>query len=176
MNLEYLFTAVCSFAPLLAGAEPGPFQSSKSSYQGSIRLHGPIENVFPLFTPEGEKSWAEGWNPDYVNPPNGDTQTGLVFRTAHSGPLLWIVSDFDVQQHQISYVIVGRDTVRLLKIKCDVQGDETVAALTHTHISLSEAGNRLVEQRAPEYLGAEITQWQDEINYFLETGMQFRTK
>jgi hypothetical protein len=176
VNIEYFVTAACTLAPLLAAGRSGAFQSKTSSYHGTIRLHAPIETIFPLFAPEGEKSWAEGWNPEHINPSNGSTQTGSVFRTAHSGPLLWIVAGFDPGHHQISYVIVGKDTVRLLEIQCDAQGDETVAALTHTHISLSEAGNRLVENCTPENLAAEITQWQDEINYFLETGVPRREK
>jgi hypothetical protein len=154
---------------------PKQFHSKSVTYHGTIRLAGPIEMVFPLFTPEGEKGWAEGWNPQYVYPPDGTTQQGLVFRTSHSGPLIWIVSKFDSQQHEISYVILGKDTVRQLVIKCVDEGTRTSADLAHTYTSLSEEGNEIVEHHTPEGIGDEIKGWESEINYFLKTGKQLTT-
>lgn len=45
-----------------------------------------------LFTPRGEKLWADGWEPLFPAPADDDTEPGTVFETAH-GPqrTTWVV-------------------------------------------------------------------------------------
>jgi hypothetical protein len=61
----------------------------------SIVLAGPINRVFPLFTPVGETLWVDDWNPDFLHPVNGETCEGMVFRTHHGDELtLWTCVDW----------------------------------------------------------------------------------
>ncbi|WP_214470513.1 hypothetical protein [Mesorhizobium sp. dw_380] len=39
-----------------------------------VLLAGPIDRVFPLFTPIGETLWVEGWQSEFLHPKNGETQ------------------------------------------------------------------------------------------------------
>jgi hypothetical protein len=43
----------------------------------------PPEQAFSLFTPTGERGWAEGWNPIFPCPTADETEPGTVFTTAH---------------------------------------------------------------------------------------------
>ena len=38
------------------------FRAKRVGYSHTIQLNETPDNVFPLFTPEGEKSWAAGWD------------------------------------------------------------------------------------------------------------------
>jgi hypothetical protein len=61
------------------------------SREHRIVLDGTPEIVFPMFTPEGEELWVEGWAPDYLHPAGvRATSQDMVFRTRHGGEeTLW---------------------------------------------------------------------------------------
>jgi hypothetical protein len=44
----------------------------------TITLSRPLKQVFPMFQPEGEKSWTANWDPQYVWPGDGQPRQGLV--------------------------------------------------------------------------------------------------
>ena len=45
-----------------------------------------------LFTPRGEKLWADGWNPLFPAPADDDTEPGTVFETLHGEQrTTWVV-------------------------------------------------------------------------------------
>lgn len=65
-----------------------------------VRLTGefdvalPPTRAFPLFTPRGERAWADGWDPHFPDDPSDDTDPGAVFETAgHGHHAVWIVLD-----------------------------------------------------------------------------------
>ncbi len=47
-------------------------------------MPAPPNQVFPLFTPTGEKLWVDGWDPEAVYPESGATEEGMVFKTGRS--------------------------------------------------------------------------------------------
>jgi len=53
---------------------------------GTVRVHLPVSEAFHLFTPLGEKAWADGWDPTFPAPVEGDgSNRGTVFEAAHDG-------------------------------------------------------------------------------------------
>jgi hypothetical protein len=52
----------------------------------------PREEALALFTAEGERRWAEGWEPRYPEPARRDGP-GAVFTTAHGHDTTWIMVD-----------------------------------------------------------------------------------
>jgi hypothetical protein len=45
-----------------------------------------------LFTPRGERAWAEGWDPRFPAPTDDDSEPGTVFETAHGEQAVtWVV-------------------------------------------------------------------------------------
>jgi hypothetical protein len=71
-------------------ADPAPLTRARLS--GSVRLPPGYEPAWFLFTPRGEKLWADGWDPVFPAPADDDTEPGTVFETAH-GPqrTTWVV-------------------------------------------------------------------------------------
>ena len=56
-----------------------------------------------LFTPEGERVWEPGWNPQY---PAGDPSEapGTVFTTAaHSSETIWVIVEIDRSEGSATY-------------------------------------------------------------------------
>ena len=67
----------------------------------SFHLDAPLAKVIPLFTAEGERSWAEGWDPEILS---GAGERGSVFRTSHGGKVTtWIVTDYRPAEGRASY-------------------------------------------------------------------------
>ena len=55
-----------------------------------------------LFTPRGEKLWADGWDPLFPAPADDDTEPGTVFETLHG-------------QQRTTWVVCARDALRSVR-------------------------------------------------------------
>jgi hypothetical protein len=60
---------------------------------GTVRLPPGITAPLGLFTPEGERAWAAGWDPSYPAPAGDGSEPGMVFQTTHGAQRgTWIVA------------------------------------------------------------------------------------
>jgi hypothetical protein len=67
----------------------------------------PGEQAMELFTPEGERRWAEGWDPHYPDATRRE-EPGAVFTTAHGHHAsTWIMADR--APHRIRYARVAHE-------------------------------------------------------------------
>src|SRR5919205_3128683 len=95
------------------------------SLSGDVRVGLPPAEAFDLFTPEGERRWAEGWEPAWVHPAPGALAPGAVFRTAHGGEeTVWLVVDADRASGRVRY---ARDTpgnrIGTVEVRCAASPD-----------------------------------------------------
>jgi hypothetical protein len=101
---------------------PPSFLSQVASHSEEFLVEKDIASVFPLFSPEGEKLWAPGW--DYTNVLGSkDLQPDYVFLTdAHdhrATTAIWIVADYDPVKHHVSYYKVEpAEKVGKIVIQC----------------------------------------------------------
>ena len=59
---------------------------------GTIEVSLPPGRAFHLFTPSGERAWAEGWDPQFPTAGTDETEPGTVFTTDHGGQsTIWTV-------------------------------------------------------------------------------------
>ncbi|MFC5181638.1 SRPBCC family protein [Actinomadura harenae] len=57
----------------------------------------PPDEAFPLFTPLGERAWAEGWDPVFPDDASDDSAPGVVFTTsAHGHGTVWVVVERNI--------------------------------------------------------------------------------
>jgi hypothetical protein len=71
-------------------ADPAPLTRARLS--GSVRVPPGYEPALFLFTPRGEKLWADGWDPLFPAPASDDTEPGTVFETVHGQQrTTWVV-------------------------------------------------------------------------------------
>ena len=94
-----------------------------------MNLHGTISVLLPpdraadLFTPEGERAWAPGWDPQYAS----DT----VFTTDHDGThTIWVTLDAGPRTRRYARVTPG---VRAgtVEVRCEPDGEHTRAHVTY---------------------------------------------
>src|SRR5512135_1664224 len=55
----------------IAQQTPEKFAAATVTRTGHLTFDAPVEKVFPLFTPLGERNWAPGWNPEILYPADG---------------------------------------------------------------------------------------------------------
>jgi hypothetical protein len=61
---------------------------------GSVRVPAGVAEPLALFTPRGERAWAEGWDPRFLAPAADDSEPGTVFETTHGQQsATWVVCD-----------------------------------------------------------------------------------
>ncbi|TIN34776.1 MAG: SRPBCC family protein [Mesorhizobium sp.] len=137
----------------------------------SIVLSGPIDRVFPLFTPTGETLWVDGWDPEFLHPQDGEMRQGMVFRTAHGDETtLWACTDWDPVAHRIRYVRVTPDTrFGFVEVACRPTADGgTEASIAYTFTALNAAGISYLSELTEEAFAHMIEGWKLRIDAWLQ--------
>ena len=144
--------------------------NAPASQTGSFHLDAPPARVFPLFTAEGERAWAPGWEPELLS---GAVERGSVFRThAHGRETVWVVTDYRVDARRVSYArLAGGVNMGLVDVRCDADGDGTRVTVRYTLTPLSDDGaagvRTMLEQ---EHYAAFMREWQESIGKALANG------
>ncbi len=136
----------------------------------------PVSELFPLFSPEGEKYWVPGW--DYQNV-MGTTELSedYVFLTkSHdhgATDAIWLVKKYEREAHLVEfYRIEPGDKVGLVKVKCrELAAGRTEVEVTYRYIALSETGERFISGFTAEAYVEFIGEWQKLLtDYFASKG------
>ena len=122
------------------------------THTATFHIDQPAEVVFPLFSAEGEKRWAPGW--DYQPLSGTDcTQEDFIFLTkthdhaSSKEDTIWIVKRYDPEAYIVQYyrvepgVKVGLVTVRGL----EVEEGATEVEVTYHYTALSDSGRKFLE-------------------------------
>jgi CubicO group peptidase (beta-lactamase class C family) len=127
-----------------------------------ITVELPPEQAMALFTPEGERRWAHGWDPHYPEPRRREGP-GAVFTTGHGGhQTTWIMVD-----HEPGSVRYARVTESMTAgtVAVDLVGSReqsTQVRVTYDLTSLSPAGETWLDSFDAHYEAA-IGEWATEI-------------
>lgn len=148
------------------------FVSQIVSHSEEFLLEKGIAVVFPLFTPEGEKLWAPGWT--YTNLIGSiELKPDDVFLTdTHdhkSARAIWIVSDYDVDKHYVSYYkIEPEQKVGKITVQCFEQGPSaTRVRVAYKYTGLTDSGNQFVNGFTRKAFTEFINGWRSLLNdYF----------
>lgn len=166
------------FALTLLGAVVSQSQAADSGFQakgitrqGLLTFDAPVAVVFPLFTPLGERHWAEGWDPQILFPRDREVAEGMVFQTRDHGNLLltWTLTRYDEPNHTVAYNVVAPDLmVRRIEVRCRSLGPaRTEVAVTDSYVGLSEHGNAFIDHLSePEY-AKKMAHWKERIGGYL---------
>ena len=150
---------------LHATGQADDFQAKSVTNTGRLRFPAAVDRVFLMFTPIGEKAWAEGWNPHIVYPRDGEIAEGMVFTTEDHGGAFWVNTQYDPAQHAVSYANFAPGVlINRIQIRCRALGaNETEVAVTYTHTGLSEHGNQFVEHMDAAAFAKKMQYWQEAI-------------
>jgi Activator of Hsp90 ATPase homolog 1-like protein len=140
--------------------------SQRLSHRIQVAL--PAEEAFQLFTPRGEREWADDWDPTFPAPTSDDSAPGTVFETKardHQGT--WLVTD-RVWGRRIAYAqVMPGDRAGTITITLEATEGGSEVEVVYELTPLSETGAHHLEQFAGRYCDY-LRSWQDAIAACLE--------
>ena len=116
---------------------------------GSFELEAPLEAVRPLFSAEGERRWAPGWDPVWADAAHKH-EAGEVWTTAGPPATTWITVVAAADQVRYARVADG-DSAGLVTVTCAQTEGSTTVTVEYDLSSLSDSGARRLEQFAAGY-------------------------
>jgi hypothetical protein len=146
------------------------FEPRTATLTGTIALDGAVDDVFPLFSPLGERHWVEGWDPEILFPRDSDWAQGMVFRTITEGREdVWVVAGLDARAHRVVYyrtepgLLVAR-----VEVCCRALDERrTEATTTYSYVGLSNTGNAHIASWTTQAYAAKMHRWEQNINRWL---------
>src|SRR6266545_5083449 len=152
-------------------ADPAPL--TRAQLSGSVRLPPGYEPALFLFTPRGEKLWAEGWDPRFPAPAADDTEPGTVFETSHGEQrTTWVVCAREPGRSvRYARIAHGRDagTVTVTLSGEPAPGQSRVATVEYDLTALSEEAGAGLARFAAGYPGF-LRHWEAAIAAATRTG------
>jgi hypothetical protein len=152
------------------------FEPARISRSATITVNAGVNDAFALFGPFREKDWADGWDPQAIDPPAEIVEERLVFTTqSHSGQEapddVWIVSGYSPGDAFIEYTVFAHEQVRWIEIVCEGTGSGvTRAEITYTLLGLTSHGNSASREALDLIFAQDLRDWEEAINHFLATG------
>jgi hypothetical protein len=153
------------------------FQPKRISRSATITVNAPLDEAFALFGPIREKDWADGWDPQPIDPVGEIVQERMVFTTqSHFGQEepedLWIISTYSVGDSFIEYTVFEHEQVHWIEVACEQtdSGEKTRAEITYTYLGLTDRGNSLNREALDLMFANDLRDWEEAINHYLATG------
>ena len=120
------------------------------------------DQAMALFTPDGERRWAEGWDPHYPQPGRREGP-GAVFTTGHHGhQTTWICVDHRPERIRYARVAHGMTAGTIAVDVLSSSERATLVGVTYDLTALTPDGERWLEAFNAEY-ETEIAAWSAEI-------------
>lgn len=134
----------------------------------------PVEKLFPLFTPEGEKLWVPEW--DYENiMGTADLSEDYVFLTEshdhETGKAIWLVKKYDPASWMVQfYRIEPEDKVGVVTVQCfNKSAASTHVQVTYKYIALSDKGRHFIKSFDQDVYASFIDEWQELLLAYFES-------
>jgi hypothetical protein len=135
-----------------------------------------VAELFPLFSPEGEKHWVPGWEYENVMGTK-DLFEDYVFLTKthdhRETDAIWIVKKYEPESYFVQfYKIEPENKVGVITVECFVLGPKrTKVQVTYEYIALSPGGDKFVSEFNESAYEKFIGEWQTLLsNYFESKG------
>jgi hypothetical protein len=118
-----------------------------------------------LFTPEGERAWAKGWEPRYLHPADGRAAAGMVFTTGHGAEeTLWTMTRHEPELGMVEYLRVTPGS-RMGSVRVQCSETEAGAHVTVTYVltALTPAGSETLRELDAAAYAIFIDSWRTAI-------------
>ncbi len=147
-----------------------PIRVSRSYTQ---HLNSGPKAVFELLCPVRETEWVNDWRPKLVLSDSGFAEPGCVFITPGiPEDALWLMTEYNPETFRLEIVkmipgvVVGRISISLA-----ADGKKACTAdITYAYTSISDHGERALEEFTEEHFTGFMKIWEKELNHFLATG------
>lgn len=157
-------TLVLAGALTASSAVATPAGAAPLSQTHSFEVQASCARLMPLFTAQGERAWAPGWEPEMLS---GDTARGSVFRTrTPERETVWAVTEYRPEQGRVSYVRIAQGSnMGLVDVSCrEAPPGRSEVTVTYTLTGLTPEGEAFVREfLEPKRYADFIGEWQDAI-------------
>jgi len=147
---------------------------SKVKHTAVFEITQPIDKMFALFSPEGEKLWVPGW--DYENIMGvTDLYEDYVFLTKNhdhaSTDAIWLVKKYEPESYLVQfYKVEPKDKIGVITVQCtEVSDTRTKIQVTYEYIGLSEIGNEFVAKFSISEYENFIAEWESLLVKYFES-------
>jgi hypothetical protein len=152
------------------------FHAQRIQRSSTFKVKAPVEIVFPLFGPIKEKLWATGWSPEIIYSVTNDVEQHMIFKTpsryGEPESYIWVISQYQPESFLIEYTVSTSNRIWVITVQCQPNENETKVTVTYSYTGLTPEGNRINEIALKEMYSHNLSDWQEAINYYLETGGQ----
>ena len=144
------------------------------SHTNAFELDQPIADVFPLFSPEGEKAWVPGWDYEnvmgeaelcedyvFVTRSHDHATTDAIWLVKRYVPEAWLIQFYRVEPG----VKVGVVTVQCSKM----DESKTQVQVTYAYTPLSDKGQKFLDGFTSEYFKQYIEEWKELLLKYFES-------
>jgi hypothetical protein len=138
------------------------FAGLRAERSHSFVVAVPLAEAFELFTPEGERLWAHGWDPVYIHPADGRTEQDMVFLTSHNDEsTIWTLVRHDPPAAIVEYLrVTPGSRIASVMVQCAVMDEaKTRVTVMYRFTGLSDAGNDYVRSMDEPQFSAFIDGW-----------------
>jgi hypothetical protein len=146
---------------------------STVKHTASFEIGRPVEELFPLFSAEGEKLWVPGW--DYENIMGGkNLHEDYVFVTkSHdhaASDAIWVVKRYEPSEYLVQfYQVEPGEKISVIEVKCFEQNESrTKVQVTYEYIGLSTRGNEFVSSFSSSEYTAFVAEWETLLMKYFE--------
>ena len=139
------------------------FVAERAARTHSFTLDRPAREAFRLFEPEGERAWAEGWDPQYVYPREGRAEAGMVFTTSHNAEsTIWVMTRHEPEAGVVQYVrTTPGSRVATVTVQCAPLSEaRTRVTVIYVFTALNEAGNAYVRDMDERHYRDFVDGWE----------------
>lgn len=147
------------------------FVARSKTFTGELSVPAPVDLVFPLFSPLGERAWVPGWNPQVLDPPNAEWEEEMIFQTRdENGEAVWLLTHLVPDGHRATYhrVQAGLHVVRI-EVRCTaVDERRTAVRSVYRYVGLTEQGNEEIAAMTQEAYDAKMQRWAAWIGEYLK--------
>jgi hypothetical protein len=123
--------------------------------------------AFPLFSPEGERSWVKGWDPRPVFPDKIAFARDTVFREGEGGEeAIWTIVDVDRQRHRAEYIRVApaSHSAHIVVQIEPLSAHESRVLVSYAVTTFGEASDALLANFSEEAYAEKMRRWQRQIS------------
>jgi hypothetical protein len=126
----------------------------RSAESGTIHVPLPPERAFDLFTAEGERLWAPGWDPEVLS--------DKVFLTSHGGEqTIWTIIEADRETGRLCYSRVSPGVrAGIVRVRLSPQGSGSRVEVSYDMTSLGPAGVEAVMKMNRDGFAAMLRDWE----------------
>ena len=170
MDVFHAVLPICLIA--LGGVALAQKAAQQVRRSGSFDLPCNADTAFPLFSPEGERDWVDGWDPQPVFPDRIEFSRDTVFKEGPAGEeAVWTIVDADWQTHRAEYVRVapGSHTGHILVKIEPVDAERSRVTVSYTVTAFGENSASLLAAFSEEAYAAKMRGWKDKISAYLES-------